>query len=77
VQVHRLCTNIIGQNALFSTTQQTEIFSAGQVPSFDSRVAMLLLEKELGVPWTSFFAELSPEPIAAASLGQVSSVEVS
>jgi hypothetical protein len=42
-----------------------------QVPSFDSRVAMLLLEKELGAPWTTFYSELSPEPIAAASLGQV------
>ncbi len=46
------------------------------MPSFDSRVAMLLLEKELGAPWTSFFAELSPEPIAAASLGQVGSIAV-
>ena len=51
--------------------------SAAQVPSFDSRVAMLLLEKELGAPWTSFFAELSPEPIAAASLGQVGCVQSS
>ena len=42
-----------------------------QVPSFDSRIAMLLLEKELGAPWTTFYSELSPEPIAAASLGQV------
>ena len=44
---------------------------AWQVPSFDSRVAMMLMEKELGAPWTAFFSELSPEPIAAASLGQV------
>ena len=50
---------------------QPSVVVCAQVPSFDSRVAMLLLEKELGAPWTSFFAELSPEPIAAASLGQV------
>ncbi len=44
---------------------------AAQVPSFDSKVAMLLLEAELGGPWTDFYSELSPKPIAAASLGQV------
>jgi aarF domain-containing kinase len=30
-----------------------------------------LLEEELGAPWQEIYAELSPEPIAAASLGQV------
>ena len=59
-----------------SKFQQADFSCVGQVPSFDSRVAMLLLEKELGAPWTSFFAELSPEPIAAASLGQVGSTVV-
>jgi predicted unusual protein kinase regulating ubiquinone biosynthesis (AarF/ABC1/UbiB family) len=33
---------------------------------------MLLLEAELGGPWTDFYSELTPKPIAAASLGQVS-----
>lgn len=42
-----------------------------QVPSFDNKVAMLLLEAELGGPWTTFYSELSETPIAAASLGQV------
>lgn len=42
-----------------------------KVPSFDSRVAMRQLEAELGGPWQDIYAELSPEPIAAASLGQV------
>jgi len=42
-----------------------------KVPSFDSKVAMLLLESELGGPWTQFYSELTPNPIAAASLGQV------
>jgi hypothetical protein len=30
-----------------------------------------LLEEELGAPWQKLFATLTPEPIAAASLGQV------
>lgn len=42
-----------------------------KVPSFDNKVAMLLLESELGGPWTKFYSELSESPIAAASLGQV------
>lgn len=42
-----------------------------QVPSFDTKLAMLLLEAELGGPWTDFYSELTPKPIAAASLGQV------
>lgn len=32
---------------------------------------MQLLEDELGKPWQELYAELTPEPIAAASLGQV------
>jgi aarF domain-containing kinase len=42
-----------------------------KVPSFDSKVAMKQLELELGKPWNEIYAELTPEPIAAASLGQV------
>ena len=42
-----------------------------QVPSFDNKVAMDLIESELGRPWQEVYAELTPEPIAAASLGQV------
>ena len=42
-----------------------------KVPSYDSRVAMGMLEQELGRPWQEIYSELSPEPIAAASLGQV------
>ncbi len=66
---------MLGHDVVLSKSQPPELVSAGQVPSFDSRVAMLLLEKELGAPWTAFFAELSPEPIAAASLGQVGGVQ--
>ncbi len=42
-----------------------------QVPSFDNGVAMDMIRAELGRPWDEIFAELSPAPIAAASLGQV------
>ena len=30
-----------------------------------------MLQDELGAPWHEVYAELTPEPIAAASLGQV------
>ncbi|PNX56829.1 ABC1 family protein, partial [Trifolium pratense] len=41
------------------------------VPSFADDVAMALVEEELGQPWQNVYSELSPSPIAAASLGQV------
>ncbi|XP_047332893.1 uncharacterized protein sll0005 [Impatiens glandulifera] len=42
-----------------------------KVPSFPDDIAMALLEEELGEPWSNIYSELSPSPIAAASLGQV------
>lgn len=42
-----------------------------KVPSFDSKIAMEVIRTELGKPWEEVYAELTPEPIAAASLGQV------
>lgn len=33
-----------------------------------------VINEELGAPWYEVFAELTPEPIAAASLGQVRTV---
>lgn len=42
-----------------------------KVPSFPDDVAMALIEEELGKPWQDVYSELSPSPIAAASLGQV------
>ncbi|KAG8060737.1 hypothetical protein GUJ93_ZPchr0002g24254 [Zizania palustris] len=42
-----------------------------KVPSFPDDIAMTLLEEELGRPWSEIYSELSPSPIAAASLGQV------
>eukprot|EP00879_Flechtneria_rotunda_P021763 GHRR01022949.1.p1 GENE.GHRR01022949.1~~GHRR01022949.1.p1 ORF type:complete len:275 (+),score=94.65 GHRR01022949.1:232-1056(+) len=42
-----------------------------KVPSFDNTVAMQVINDELGAPWYEIYADLTPEPIAAASLGQV------
>ncbi|NES85306.1 MAG: AarF/ABC1/UbiB kinase family protein [Moorea sp. SIO2B7] len=42
-----------------------------QLPSFPNEVAYHFIEEELGAPPEEIYAELSPEPIAAASLGQV------
>ncbi len=42
-----------------------------KVPSYDSKVAFATIEKELGQPVDEMFSEITPEPVAAASLGQV------
>jgi aarF domain-containing kinase len=42
-----------------------------KVPSFDSGVAMRMVEEEYGCPPEEIFSELTAEPVAAASLGQV------
>lgn len=42
-----------------------------KVPSFDSKIAFATIEKELGKPVEDIFSEITPEPVAAASLGQV------
>jgi len=42
-----------------------------KVPSFDTRIAMALAEEEYGCKMEEIFEELTPEPVAAASLGQV------
>ncbi|RAL48367.1 unnamed protein product [Cuscuta campestris] len=42
-----------------------------KVPSYPDDIAMALIEAELGQPWYNIYSELSPSPIAAASLGQV------
>ncbi|KAF3664007.1 putative histone h2a [Capsicum annuum] len=47
------------------------VTNSAQVPSFPDDVAMALIEEELGEPWSNIYSELSPSPIAAASLGQV------
>ncbi|MGK7917500.1 MAG: ABC1 kinase family protein [Prochloraceae cyanobacterium] len=42
-----------------------------QLPAFPNEVAYRFIEEELGQPPEQIYAELSPNPIAAASLGQV------
>ena len=42
-----------------------------KVPSYDSKVAFATIEKELGQSVDEIFSEITPEPVAAASLGQV------
>ncbi|MGB3533316.1 MAG: AarF/ABC1/UbiB kinase family protein [Microcoleaceae cyanobacterium] len=42
-----------------------------QLPPFPNELAYQFIEEELGAPPASIYAELSPNPIAAASLGQV------
>lgn len=42
-----------------------------KVPSYDSKIAFATIEKELGRTVQDLFTEITPEPVAAASLGQV------
>uniref|UniRef100_A0A7S0HR83 Protein kinase domain-containing protein n=1 Tax=Hanusia phi TaxID=3032 RepID=A0A7S0HR83_9CRYP len=42
-----------------------------KVPAFSSELAYRIIEEEIGRPISEVFEELSPEPVAAASIGQV------
>jgi predicted unusual protein kinase regulating ubiquinone biosynthesis (AarF/ABC1/UbiB family) len=42
-----------------------------QLPSFSNDIAYQFIQEELGLSPTEIYAEISPNPIAAASLGQV------
>ena len=42
-----------------------------QLPPFDNTLAFSIIEAELGQPVTELFSEISSNPVAAASLGQV------
>jgi len=42
-----------------------------QLPPFPNEIAYQFIKEELGAPAREIYSELSPEPIAAASLGQV------
>lgn len=42
-----------------------------QLPPFSNEKAYQVIEEELGCPYDQIYAELNPDPIAAASLGQV------
>lgn len=42
-----------------------------RLPSFPNEIAWAVVEEELGVPVASVYEQLSEQPVAAASLGQV------
>ncbi|WP_016949095.1 AarF/ABC1/UbiB kinase family protein [Anabaena sp. PCC 7108] len=42
-----------------------------QLPPFSNEQAYKVIKEELGCPYDQIYAELDPEPVAAASLGQV------
>ncbi|KAF8404506.1 hypothetical protein HHK36_009391 [Tetracentron sinense] len=42
-----------------------------RITPFSTEVAFNMIEQELGLPIDMLFSEISPEPVAAASLGQV------
>ncbi|XP_022986787.1 uncharacterized protein LOC111484434 [Cucurbita maxima] len=42
-----------------------------QIPPFPRTIAMKIIQEELGSPIESFFSDISEEPVAAASFGQV------
>lgn len=42
-----------------------------KVPAFDTRIALATIEKELGKPVEVLFPTFDPEPMSAASIGQV------
>jgi aarF domain-containing kinase len=42
-----------------------------KVPSYDSKTAFATIERELEKPITDLFSDITAEPVAAASLGQV------
>ena len=42
-----------------------------KVPSYDSKTAFATIERELERPVMELFSDITPEPVAAASLGQV------
>jgi aarF domain-containing kinase len=44
-----------------------------RIAPFSTELAFNIIEKELGMPLDMIFSEISPEPVAAASLGQVRS----
>lgn len=46
-----------------------------RIAPFSTEIAFNIIEKELGLPLDMIFSEITSEPVAAASLGQVRSLE--
>ena len=42
-----------------------------RLPPFPTEIALQLIEEDLGQPASAIMSTISPEPVAAASLGQV------
>lgn len=53
-----------------SYTQELEKLQ-DQIPPFPTKEAMAVMQQDMGLAPPAVFAFLSPEPVAAASLGQV------
>ncbi len=53
------------------TTMAEMVKLQDQLPAFSNEIAMRFIEEEIGQPPSEVYAYLSPDPIAAASLGQV------
>ncbi|PZO10768.1 MAG: hypothetical protein DCF25_20190 [Leptolyngbya foveolarum] len=53
------------------TTMAEMVKLQDQLPAFSNEIAMRFIEEEIGSPPSDVYAYLSPNPIAAASLGQV------
>lgn len=53
-----------------SYTQELEKLQ-DQIPPFPTEEAMAVMQRDMGLPPSSVFSYLTPEPVAAASLGQV------
>ena len=45
--------------------------AARPVPPFPTEIALQLIEEDLGQPASAIMSIITPEPVAAASLGQV------
>ena len=76
------CLNFICDNCLFHFLQDIippayldELsLLQDRIAPFSTEAAFNIIEKELGLPLDMIFSEISPETVAAASLGQVRSV---
>lgn len=47
-----------------------------RIAPFSTEIAFNMIEKELGLPIDILFSEITPEPVAAASLGQVCNIHI-
>lgn len=66
--------NIFRDDVAILTSIKVNVYSQlfqDQIPPFPTSVAMRSIESQLGVRVSEIFADISRQPIAAASLGQV------